>query len=369
MSQVEFYVLVEGNVVPVYMEREECVMDIYHGIKSFSVPLKNKLALLTVTQLTYFKLKEPVRNDAVESYVDESNLEPLDSYTRIEKLAEQFKVGFACVLVMLPPDETDMAIEQLQQNYSDLFSRLQITVAHRGRWSADDIRENGGVFVGDNQPTPREISDIETQLTRKRSYRENSSEHLRIALTYRDHFSSIFEPSLADSVAVQNDGEFVAFCNVLRCYHQDSERIAQNTSSSLKARSFMVYFIHPPFFSRRPLQDPLQYKEQLSWSFPMFIATRGMTEPWRKFTPDSDSDVISRTHFCPFVISDVMSQKHEQDRHRMLLEAIVAARTGSYLLKDRSQSRFFIVAVYLAASLCASRYIVTKADSGRQVGL
>ncbi|KAL6305209.1 hypothetical protein BKA93DRAFT_780468, partial [Sparassis latifolia] len=267
----------------------------------------------------------------------------------------------------LPPDETGIAIEQLQQNYSDLFSRLQITVAHPGRWSADDIRESGGVYVGGNQPTPREISDIETKLTRKRSYRESSSEYLRIALTYRDHFSSIFEPSLAGSVDVQNDGEFVAFCNVLCCYRENSEKIAQNISSSLKASSFAVYFIHPPFFSWRPPQDPLEYKEQLSWNFPMFIATCGMAEPWRKFTPDSDFGVISRTHLCPFVISDVISQKHEQDRHRMLLEAIVAARTGSYLLKDRSQSRFFVVAVYLAASLCASRYIVTEADSGRQV--
>ena len=50
--------------------------------------------------------------------------------------------------------------------------------------------------------------------------------------------------------AVISDREFAAFYNLLRCFDQDAEMIAdRKTSSSLKASNFTVHFIQPPFFS------------------------------------------------------------------------------------------------------------------------
>ena len=70
--------------------------------------------------------------------------------------------------------------------------------------------------------------------------------------------------------------------------------------------------------------------------------------------------VVSRNFQIPFVISEVISQKNESDRFRMLVEAIALARTGQYLLKSNSKRKFFAVAIYVDARMVVSRYIVMQ---------
>jgi hypothetical protein len=77
--------------------------------------------------------------------------------------------------------------------------------------------------------------------------------------------------------------------------------------------------------------------------------------------------VSSRSFLFPFLISEVISQRNEQDRYCMLLQAIAVARAGQYLMEADAPMRFFVVAVYLRADLTAERYVVTHTGPGRKV--
>jgi len=60
----------------------------------------------------------------------------------------------------------------------------------------------------------------------------------------------------------------------------------------------------------------------MSWKFPIFLATHEMSQSWCKFCPNSDFMVYSTSFLCPFIISEVVSQKDESDRYRMLVQSI-----------------------------------------------
>lgn len=77
--------------------------------------------------------------------------------------------------------------------------------------------------------------------------------------------------------------------------------------------------------------------------------------------------VASPLFSVPFVISEMISESKENkenDRSRMLVEAIALARAGQFLLKSTSEKRFFVVAICLDISLVASRYIVMQTGQG-----
>ena len=74
--------------------------------------------------------------------------------------------------------------------------------------------------------------------------------------------------------------------------------------------------------------------------------------------PKSDLSLISATHLCHFIIGEVVSLKDETDRYRMLLQAIVAARVGRYLMTDSKQP-FIVMALYLKGNLTVERYLVS----------
>lgn len=76
--------------------------------------------------------------------------------------------------------------------------------------------------------------------------------------------------------------------------------------------------------------------------------------------------VASPLFSIPFVISQMISENEENDRAQMLVNAIALARVGQFLLKSTSEKRFFVVAIYLDASLVASRYIVMQTGRGNR---
>ncbi|KAL6300955.1 hypothetical protein BKA93DRAFT_902623 [Sparassis latifolia] len=100
----------------------------------------------------------------------------------------------------------------------------------------------------------------------------------------------------------------------------------------------------------------------------MFVTRRDSLGHVRKYHPNSDFSVVLREFRCPVVLSEVVSQKDENDRYRMLMEAIVVARVGKYLLKPTSRKQFFVVAIYLTTSLQVERYIVSE-DSSPQINI
>jgi hypothetical protein len=71
----------------------------------------------------------------------------------------------------------------------------------------------------------------------------------RLKRLFRPH-SHHEDTSSTRMQTVISNREFAAFYNILRCFAQDAEMIAdRKTSSSLKAGNFTVHFIQPPFFS------------------------------------------------------------------------------------------------------------------------
>ena len=56
----------------------------------------------------------------------------------------------------------------------------------------------------------------------------------------------------------------------------------------------------------------------------------------------------------------MISQEKEEDRYRMLLQAIAVARAGQFLKVDGAPKPFFVVAIYLCANLTAERYVITN---------
>ncbi|KAG1789319.1 kinase-like domain-containing protein [Suillus plorans] len=76
--------------------------------------------------------------------------------------------------------------------------------------------------------------------------------------------------------------------------------------------------------------------------------------------------MVSSTSFlCPFMICEVVSQRSESDRFRMLVQGIALARVGQCFMP--SGEKFFVVAIYLRANLTAERYIVTQPGADRKV--
>lgn len=75
--------------------------------------------------------------------------------------------------------------------------------------------------------------------------------------------------------------------------------------------------------------------------------------------------VFSPQFDIPFVICEVVSDRWQSDRSRMLVQATALARTGRFLLRSSSKKKFFVVALYVDANMVVSRYIVmeTEGDS------
>jgi hypothetical protein len=128
---------------------------------------------------------------------------------------------------------------------------------------------DGDFFLHGMARSCQRLSEIEAQMAQPRTYINVSSSfiafialfrfltkeptdkesiELQLARTYNTRFEEIFVEG-PPPAAVQTDREFGAFFNILRYYHPDSRRTRTDTSSSLKASNFKVYFISPPFFS------------------------------------------------------------------------------------------------------------------------
>ena len=74
--------------------------------------------------------------------------------------------------------------------------------------------------------------------------------------------------------------------------------------------------------------------------------------------------VFSSQFDIPFVICEVISDRWQGDRSRMLIEATALARVGQCLLRPTSQKKFFVVAIYVDGNMVVSRYIVMQTEGG-----
>ncbi|KAF8804871.1 hypothetical protein BYT27DRAFT_6685730 [Phlegmacium glaucopus] len=255
------------------------------------------------------------------------------------------------------------AVATLKQTNAALYQCLELKIQTARRWTENDVRSNGGIFMRENEqpstPTPREILDLETKLRGKRSFNTPDDDRdLSIARHYKDHFESTYIRTTEDHASVKSSMEFIAFYVLLRCFHEDASRYKTEESSSLKAHGLKGYLIVPPFFSGQKDCDVLLYRDETHWTFPLFLSCPTMSQLPRQYTPVSDFSVWFGKLDLPLIVAEVVSQKNEEDRYRMLLQAIALARLVFQLRRSESTAHPFIVGIYLTASLNAERYIV-----------
>ena len=100
------------------------------------------------------------------------------------------------------------------------------------------------------------------------------------------------------------------------------------------------------------------YRE-LGWRYSILMDSQVHPDVLCKYTPHSNLSLVSKTYLCHFIIGEVVSQKDESDRYRMLLQALVAAHVGRFLVKS-DKTPFILMALYLKKDLTVEQYLVSQ---------
>ncbi|KAI5993417.1 hypothetical protein EDC04DRAFT_1270973 [Pisolithus marmoratus] len=323
---------------------------------------------ISTSRIKVHRLNPPLLHTEEGKFLD--NLVPMKGTDLVELSFGESTVTrwLVCMAFVLVEDVSSTAINALERRYTRIFSSLKITVAKPLKWTMNDVENNlgGGRYTEGGRSNVAEIEEIQDLLGSLRLYDEvmQESRDFEIAQEYGEDdglFDKIFETLWGNEgtrLRVLNKREFTTFYNILRCWQEDARKVRDQKSSAFKAGNFASYFIQPPFFCDGG--SDIKYETEMPWGFPIFVGTRGALDVWRKYRPKSDLMVSSQGHLIPFFVSEVISMKSEDDRFRMLLQAIAAARAGKILLKKTAERKFFVVAVYLNKNMIASRYIVMQ---------
>ncbi|KAG1784539.1 uncharacterized protein HD556DRAFT_1427453 [Suillus plorans] len=414
-AMVDFYAVLGNEHYLISVSAKSKIIHIFEYLKSHYDETHPVLKRISYKRCKFYKLKNPVlvpdedsvdKADMIKQCLDEQNWTEVLPDRRLKVLGSELNDDhiFLVVKPPRPEEEIDKAIEDVLEKDEELFRHLQVTVTKLQSWTKQDIEHNldGGTWLTHSQERPDSITEIEARLGRVRIYAAlqndplydgdsprlssgstpsttpiahnrsiplpDAMRDLENASSYRALFDDVFRATLFTPTEespgdVKDTREFAAFFSILRSYHQDCRLLVNDSSSSQKASNFTVHFISPPFFSHR--SEHFKYKEQMPWEFPIFLNTRDNPNVWCKFCPTSDCMVSSTSFLCPFMICEVVSQKNESDRLRMLIQGIALARVGQCFMPDGE--KFFLVAIYLRANLTAERYIITQPGADRRV--
>ncbi|KAF9219930.1 hypothetical protein BS17DRAFT_788291 [Gyrodon lividus] len=160
--------------------------------------------------------------------------------------------------------EADIAVTMLNQEHSDLFHSLQITVMKLKGWSKEDVVYNmkGGDFWSHGEVRSDVITNLERELADRCTY--NSSVDRDDLKNAHNKDATRFEGSFlitnAVTCSVKDKREFIPFFNVLRCHVKYAQQIADDRSSHLKAATCLMHFMVPPFFSSLPPVQPYRLR-------------------------------------------------------------------------------------------------------------
>lgn len=123
----------------------------------------------------------------------------------------------------------------------------------------------------------------------------------------------------------------------------------------------------------------------VGWKFTILVAAdrvqaspnlRAPKTEYRKYSPSPDFMLVPSCNvskdkgegvgFCPILLGEVISNRKESDRWRMLLQLAVCARVNG-VIAGASRSPLVVQAVYLTDDYVAERYLA-YADIGKLVG-
>ncbi|KAN0081585.1 hypothetical protein V8E55_009209, partial [Tylopilus felleus] len=361
-ADVDFCILLDNHPVLVTTRASYTLLKLFSDLRKDPDAAQYLPKQVSWRACDFYRLKNPVPlvgedddhegsgnfNDVThkvkEACLQESNRVPVNpTNTRVQHLSkEQLSDDHIYLVIQIPDpfEESRNAICKLQEHHDVLFKCLKVTVQKLGQWKKEDVTRNlqGGIMTNNISHLPSTFENIRNALARPRLYREPPEAHaessqetdntaerrdirdIENARVYKTQFERVFELAATEPTVTSNR-EFSAFHNILRCFDEDVDLIAdKDTSSSLKASNFTVHFIQPPFFSEiRDDSRGFKYNQEKSWGFPIFVDTSSTMNVCRKFTPRSDWMVISPQFRIPFIISEVISNKTQNDRWRMLV--------------------------------------------------
>ena len=180
---------------------------------------------------------------------------------------------------------------RLKAKYNDLYPILQITVHSCGKWSNEDIGENRGRLITEENRRsitgggiPQGIKDLETKLERHRLLQvrlrqfittamsnvsiiqaqpPENNPHLDSTKAYLGkHFHDVYEISLSPT---SDDGiediELLTFANMGYRFANECSRVAKDRSSSLKSAVFVYNFILQPCFRQELRGHGIEYQQ------------------------------------------------------------------------------------------------------------
>jgi hypothetical protein len=101
----------------------------------------------------------------------------------------------------------------------------------------------------------------------------------------------------------------------------------------------------------------------LAWDVSIYVSPDGYGDATFSYTPKSDFSVCSQKLGIPFLIGEVVSLPSMEDRWRMLLQALVAVKLGSFLLKSGSTQSFTVMAIYLRSEMVAEQYLLVEEEN------
>ncbi|KAG6374813.1 hypothetical protein JVT61DRAFT_4197 [Boletus reticuloceps] len=380
----QFYVLCGNELALATVNLDDNLVELFTSLQRNPATSRIIPAKVTLGDCIFYKLKDPVLfawhdpqegftflHQAKERCEEAGNRLCVDpTTTTVRLLAEQLSPDYAYLSIELP-DPSLEATRELRADHATLFERLQVTVKRLGSWVPADVERNqkDGFFTADIAELPSAFKDIHDALAEPRRYKassvEDTDDYQFARKRYNVQFDRIFTPveteSTESSVVVVHSREFAAFYNVLRGFNEDALRLANQYPASVKASNFVIHFLQPPFLSLHSRN--LEYQQNKPWGFPIFLDASS-PNVFRKFIPTYNCMVVSARFEIPFVICEVISDKWQSDRYRMLVHATALARAGQFLLRSTSRQKFFLVAIYLDADMVASRYIVMESEGG-----
>ncbi|KAG9310577.1 hypothetical protein JVU11DRAFT_9132 [Chiua virens] len=389
MSLVRFWIFLEGKVfLSPKIDPEEPIAALLDEV-AVSPTRPQQLTSAVLSESTLYKFLPPLpsrnpKQKLVAACRDAKKDIIWDTFS-VKDLADKEKLcaDYVCLVIETPKGQHDEVISELQRKHAALLTALQINVAVIHDFSEEDVTGNlkdGHFWRHGEECTDEGIEKLESELAKRRVYTPDAlagdARDISIAKWYPTHFATYCavaaegEAEIDPGHAITNSRELIALFSLFRCHAEDVDRIAElDATSSLKAKHISSHFLLPAFFACQPSNSKLLFRSEMSWNFPIFLATTAESSALCKYKPRSDFGVSVNRFGIPLLVCEVISMKKEGDRWRMLLQGIAVARAMHCIKKENSKTRLFVVAIYVRSTLVAQRYIIQANGPAGEVAI
>ncbi|TDL13329.1 hypothetical protein BD410DRAFT_847064 [Rickenella mellea] len=294
------------------------------------------------------------------------------------KMSEVFKTPplekHVHIVVQSSFSSTDMAETPVKPSdalKANVIAAVSITLQTFGAFTEEDISLNGIIVYEDSSTgLPKCLSELRETLRAKRPVNYKLfADHQPVGLELMARqlvggYPNYFVECGTAQTTTMTISELLAYCRVTH-----EAKWAKNPwpmvetlktrLSATKAMHFVSSLVVAPLMEMEFLDNWCKFDMGKSWDFPLLVRENTSTTQ-RKYFPKNDF-WLAPDKGRPRILGEVVSDKQERDRIRMLLQCAVAARTANLF---EQQQGSVVMAIYLTNDYTAERYL-TYADGQR----